>query len=148
MGLRQLAATSELSDLKGVVTIGAPSDPSHISHLFEQDKAKIESEGEVEVDLAGRKFTIKQQFLEDIQSHKILERISQFKGALLVMHSPADETVSIDHARHIYSAAKHPKSFVSLPGADHLLLNKKDSKYAANIIAAWAGHLFEDSLSA
>ncbi|MEM0895761.1 MAG: alpha/beta hydrolase, partial [Verrucomicrobiota bacterium] len=142
-GAAVLAAAPLIESVKGVVTIGAPSDPGHVKHLFEDDAPKIEADGKAEVSLGGRKFTIKQQFIEDITSQNVLAALGQWRGALLVMHSPIDETVSIDHAGEIYSAAKHPKSFISLDPADHLLMKLKDSQYAADIIATWSERFVE-----
>ncbi len=147
-GAAVLAGARSLHDVKGIVTIGAPSDAAHVSHLFEQNLDEIEANGEAEVNLAGRTFTIKRQFLDDVREQRILEDLSEFRGAVLIMHSPTDATVDVEHAGKIYSAAKHPKSFISLAGADHLLTDSKDSQFVADIISAWAGHLFEDVLPA
>ncbi|MEM9478334.1 MAG: alpha/beta fold hydrolase [Verrucomicrobiota bacterium] len=142
-GAAVLAAAAQIESVKGVVTIGAPSDPGHVKHLFENDAPKIESDGKAEVSLGGRKFTIKKQFIEDITSQNVLAALGQWRGVLLIMHSPVDQTVSIDHAGEIYSAAKHPKSFISLDPADHLLMKAADSQYAADIIASWSGRFLE-----
>ena len=137
-GAAVLKASTQLEKVKAVVTIGAPSDVDHVSHLFSDDLSKIKAEGKAEVCLAGRKFTIKQQFVEDIKELEILEGLKVFKKALLIMHSPTDGTVSIDHAAKLFVAAKHPKSFVSLDEANHLLSSKEDARYAAGVIGAWA----------
>lgn len=137
-GAAVLAAAPHLADVKAVVTIGAPSDTAHISHLFAADKTQIEEQGFAEVNLAGRKFTIKKQFLDDIQNQSLEASISQMCKALLILHSPVDEIVDISHAGEIYTAAKHPKSFVSLDTADHLLNQPVDANYVAEAIAAWA----------
>ncbi len=137
-GTAVIAAGSQIPEVKGIVTIGAPSDPSHISHLFKSKLEKIETEGEATVLLAGREFQVKKQFLEDLDNQSVLKSLSDSRANLLVMHAPGDQTVSIDHARHIYDAAKHPKSFISLDDADHLLTRKKDSTYVAELIAAWS----------
>jgi putative redox protein len=136
-GAAVLKAAPELEALKAVVTIAAPSDVHHVSHLFESEVAKIEETGEACVNLAGRKFKIKKQFLEDIRETSILESVGHLKKALLVMHSPTDDTVSVEHAAKIYQAAKHPKSYVSLDTADHLIMNPSDAEYAAQIIGSW-----------
>ncbi len=137
-GTAVIAAGSQIPEVKGIVTIGAPSDPSHISHLFKSNLEKIETEGEATVLLAGREFRVKKQFLEDLDNQSVLKSLSESRPNLLVMHAPGDQTVSIDHARHIYDAAKHPKSFISLDDADHLLTRKKDSTFVAEMIAAWS----------
>ncbi|MEM7645572.1 MAG: bifunctional alpha/beta hydrolase/OsmC family protein [Pseudomonadota bacterium] len=136
-GAAVLKAASLLPEIKAVVTLGAPSEVDHVSHLFQDNLEEIEEKGEAKVDLAGRPFTIKKQFVDDLKSNTVLDCVKNFKKSLLVMHSPIDNTVSIDHAGAIFSAAKHPKSFVSLDSADHLLLNRKDAEYAAGTIGAW-----------
>jgi len=138
-GAAVLKAALELKHAKAVVTIGAPSDVQHIAHLFTHDIDQIEKEGEADVILAGRKFTIKKQFIEDINEVEILTGVGNLEKALLVMHSPLDKTVGIEHAASIYEAAKHPKSFVSLDSADHLLMDRADAEYAADVVGAWVG---------
>jgi len=137
-GAAVLAVAADIPEVKAVVTIGAPSDPSHVAHLLKDKRTEIETEGEAEVSLAGRTFTIKRQFLSDIESHRLAERIRTMGKALLVMHSPVDEIVSIDNASEIFLAARHPKSFISLDKADHLLTKRTDSQYVAATIGAWA----------
>lgn len=136
-GAAVLSAASQIEECKAVVTIGAPSDPAHVSHLFADSLDRIGSEGQQQVVLAGRKFVIRKQFLEDIAGQALTRKIKRLQRALLVMHSPQDTTVCIDHARKIYEAALHPKSFISLDGADHLLSNKRDADFAAQVISAW-----------
>jgi putative redox protein len=136
-GAAVLGVANKVKESVAVVTIGAPSDVSHVAHNFSAHLDDIEENGKAEVDLAGRKFTIQKQFLDDIKKHNS-EHIRNLKKALLVMHSPVDEIVEISEAEKIYLAAMHPKSFVSLDNADHLLSNKQDSEYAAEVIAAWA----------
>ncbi len=136
-GAAVLKAATKLNDIKAVVTLAAPSSVDHVSHLFANDIEKIEKEGVAEVQLAGRTFTIKKQFINDINETEILKEVRNFKKALLVMHSPFDDTVGIEHASKIYDAAKHPKSFITLDSADHLLMNRNDASYAADIIGAW-----------
>ena len=138
-GAAVLAAAADIDDCKAVVTIGAPSDPAHVSHLFDAAREEIERAGEAQVLLGGRQFTIKGQFLRDIENQRLTERVRGMSKALLVMHSPVDDIVEIDHARQIYEAARHPKSFVSLDQADHLLGKRADSEYVAQVLAAWAG---------
>lgn len=138
-GAAVLSAATQITECKAVVTIGAPSDPAHVRHLFTDSLDQINSEGQQEVVLAGRKFVIRKQFLEDIAGQALSRQINALHRALLVMHSPQDSTVGIDHARKIYEAALHPKSFISLDGADHLLSNKRDADYVAQVISAWVG---------
>ncbi len=137
-GAAILQAAAEINSLKAVVTIAAPHDPGHVTHLFAMMRDQIENNGAAEVNLAGRRFTIKKQFLEDLEMQQLDTHIKELKTALLVMHSPRDTTVAIDNAAKIYQAAKHPKSFVSLDDADHLLLHEKDSLYVGMMIAAWS----------
>ncbi len=136
-GAAVLAAAVDVPEAKAVVTIGAPADPAHVSHLFASDRDAIERDGEAEVSLAGRRFTIRKQFLDDIEGHGLAARIRRMRKALLVFHSPVDDIVSIDNAGAIFTAALHPKSFVSLDTADHLLSRPADSEYVAQTIAAW-----------
>ena len=138
-GAAVLAAAGRISEAKAVVTIGAPADPSHVSHLFDEKKDEIEAAGEAEVTLAGRQFRIKRQFLEDIAGQHLETAIGALGKPLLVLHSPIDDTVDVDNARMIFIVAKHPKSFVSLDTADHLLTRREDAEYAADVLASWAG---------
>jgi putative redox protein len=137
-GAAILAAAGQIPDARAVVTIAAPSDPVHVTGLFRDRVEDIRKQGEVEVSLAGRPFHIKREFLDDIAEHNLMAQVTGLHKALLIMHSPTDDTVSIDNATRIFVAAKHPKSFVSLAGADHLLSGKRDSAYAADVIAAWS----------
>ncbi len=137
-GCAVLAASHRIADARAVVTIGAPFGPSHVVGLFKDSVDDIRKDGEAEVSLAGRPFTIKREFLDDVAEKKLNECLANLHKALLVFHSPTDELVGIDNASHIFGAAKHPKSFVSLNGADHLLTKKSDAVYVANVIAAWA----------
>src|SRR5262249_23502589 len=121
-----------------VATIAAPSDPSHMIGLFRDNVADIRAQGEREVQLQGRPFRIRREFLDDVAEQKLLDRVVNLRKALLVLHSPTDNTVAIDNASRIFLAAKHPKSFVSLADADHLLTQRRDAFYAAHVIAAWA----------
>jgi uncharacterized OsmC-like protein/esterase/lipase len=137
-GAAVLAAAGRISEVRAVVTIGAPSDPQHVSHVFSKDINTIEAEGEANVTLAGRAFTIKKQFLDDISSQNLSKAVANMRKALLVLHAPQDDYVEIEHASRIFLAAKHPKSFVTLDNADHLLSRRSDAIYAADVIAAWA----------
>jgi uncharacterized OsmC-like protein/alpha-beta hydrolase superfamily lysophospholipase len=137
-GAAVLAAASAVPEARAVVTIGAPSDPAHVAGLFKDARAEIEAGGEVDVTLAGRPFRIRRAFLDDVAEQQLSGRINALHKALLVFHSPTDDIVGIDNASRIFAAARHPKSFVSLAGADHLLSRRGDAAYVANMIAAWA----------
>jgi len=137
-GAAVLAAADRIPDAKAVVTIAAPSDPSHVTNFFRDKIEDIRQQGKVEVSLAGRPFSIKREFLDDIAEHSLTSHIAKLHKALLIMHSPTDDTVSIDNATKIFVTARHPKSFVSLSGADHLLTDRGDAAYVADMIAAWA----------
>src|SRR3979490_103370 len=137
-GAAILAAAGQIPDAKAVVTVAAPSDPAHVTGLFKDRIEDIRKHGKVEVQLAGRPFHITSQFLDDIAEHDLMAHIAKLHKALLIMHAPTDDTVGIDNATHIFVAAKHPKSFVSLADADHLLTGKRDAGYVADVIAAWA----------
>lgn len=138
-GAAVLAAAAEIAEVKAVVTIAAPSDPAHVRGLFGEALPDIEREGQATVQLAGRTFTIKRQFLDDIAGYNLKQKTAALHRALLVMHSPVDTTVDVSNALDIFSAAKHPKSFISLDDADHLLSRREDAVYVAAMIAAWAG---------
>jgi putative redox protein len=142
-GAAVLAAATAVAEAKAVVTIAAPFDPAHVTHLFKDKLDAIGSEGEVEVALAGRPFRIRREFLDDIAQHKLAGHIGKLHKALLIFHSPTDDTVGIENATQIFTAAKHPKSFISLTGADHLLTRRSDAVYVANVLAAWAGRYIE-----
>jgi len=136
-GAAVLAAAGEIPESKAVVTIAAPSDPRHVMGLFRDSIPQIETDGEAEVLLEGRPFKIKRQFLIDVAEQDLATKIAHLRRALLVMHSPRDTTVDIANATRIFAAAKHPKSFISLDNADHLLTARDDAVYAADLIAAW-----------
>jgi putative redox protein len=142
-GAAILAAAAKIPEAKVVVTIAAPSDPAHVTGLFRDRLSEIRKDGEAEVSLAGRPFTIKREFLDDIAEQNLMANIAHLSKALLVMHSPTDDTVGIDNATRIFVSAKHPKSFVSLAGADHLLSQRRDSTYVADVIVAWASRYLE-----
>ncbi len=137
-GTAVLNAASEIPETVGVVTIGSPADAQHVAQQFNCDIGAINEQGEAEVSLAGRPFTIKKQFLEDISATST-QVIQQMKKPLLVLHSPVDLTVPITEAERIYKAASHPKSFISLDKANHLLTDKRDAAYVADLVASWAG---------
>ena len=142
-GAAILAAAASIPEAKAVVTIAAPSDPAHVTGLFSDRIEDIRKAGKAEVSLAGRPFTIKREFLDDIAEQGLATRLANLHKALLVMHAPTDDMVGIDNATRIFVAAKHPKSFVSLAGADHLLSEKRDSSYVADVIAAWSSRYVE-----
>ena len=142
-GAAVLAAAHQIAEARAVVTIGAPSDPAHVTGLFAGEVEKIREDGEAGVSLAGRPFTIKRAFLDDIAEHNLMEHVTKLRKALLIMHAPTDDTVGIDNATRIFVAAKHPKSFVSLSGADHLLSDRRDSDYVADVIVAWAARYLD-----
>jgi putative redox protein len=137
-GAAVLAGSHKIPEARAVVTIAAPYDPGHVTGLFKEQVETIRAQGEVEVELAGRPFHIKREFLDDVAERKLDACLAGLRKALLVFHSPTDDLVGIYNASHIFGAAKHPKSFVSLAGADHLLSQKSDAVYVANVIAAWA----------
>ena len=137
-GAAVLMAASLLEEVQAVATIGAPAEPIHVAHQFEQAKPQLEQQGIAEVSIAGRPFTVKKQFLEDLASQTLEKILPRLKKALLVLHSPQDRIVGIDNAASIYQAAFHPKSFISLDGADHLLTDRADANYVAQMIASWA----------
>src|SRR5215471_13034368 len=137
-GTAVLAAAADVPEARAVVTIGAPSDPAHVTGLFKDRLDEIGAKGEVAVALAGREFRISRGFVDDLAQHKLLDRVANLRKALLIFHSPTDEVVAVDNASRIFTAAKHPKSFVSLAGADHLLSRRSDAAYVANVIRAWA----------
>lgn len=142
-GAAILAAAGQIPEARAVVAIAAPSDPAHVAGLFKEHIDKIRTEGEVEVSLAGRPFRIRREFLDDVAEHELIKDVAGLHKALLVMHSPVDDTVGIDNATKIFAAAKHPKSFVSLDHADHLLTKPTDALYAADVIAAWASRYID-----
>lgn len=137
-GAAVIVAAEQIPEVKAVATIGAPADVEHVLHQFSGELDKIARDGEAEVTLAGRPFRIQQQFIEDAKGQNIRESAARLKRALLVLHSPLDQTVGIENANALFTAAKHPKSFVSLDNADHLLGRKQDAYYAAEVIGAWA----------
>jgi len=137
-GAAVLAAAADIPSARAVVTIGAPSDPSHVLDNFASSLDEIRAAGEAEVTLAGRRFMIGKGFVEDVAGATLADKIGTLRRALLVLHAPRDTQVGIENASEIFLAAKHPKSFVTLDGADHLITRKADADYAAGVIAAWA----------
>ena len=137
-GTAVLAAAHSIPESSAVVTIGAPSDLAHLRPILTGGATEIETEGKAEVVVAGRKFRIKRQLLEDLQEHNLRRAIGDLAKPLLVLHSPADKIVGIDHAHRIFEAANHPKSFVAIEGADNMLVERPAAEYVASVISAWA----------
>ena len=138
-GAAAVAAAADLPMVRALVTIASPFDAAHVLHLFDAAAlAEIEARGEAEVLLAGRPFVVRKEFIEDLRRHDQGARIAALRRPLLVMHAPRDETVGVENATRIFMAAKHPKSFVSLDDADHLLSRQSDTDHAASVIASWA----------
>lgn len=142
-GAAVLRARVGIPTVKGVVTLGAPFDPGHVSHHFDAALPEIKAKGRAEVSLGGRPFVIGRDFVEDIAAEALAPAIKDLHAALLVMHAPRDATVSIDNAAEIFTTAKHPKSFVTLDGADHLISKAQDAEYAAEVISTWASRYVE-----
>jgi putative redox protein len=143
-GAAVIAAAARIPEATAVATIAAPFDTAHASRNFSDAIAEIETKGEAEVQLGGRPFVIRKQFLDDISVQNQAERIAHLRKALIVFHAPLDEFVSIDNAAQIFLAAKHPRSFVSLDDADHLLTRRADARYVADVIAAWAERYLDE----
>jgi putative redox protein len=137
-GAAVLAAAHRIADARAVATLGAPFEPDHVTHQFGDDLQVIAEHGQATVTLAGRPFTITQGFLDDLSGQPQATRIRELQRPLLVMHSPTDTVVGVDNAAAIFRAAMHPKSFVSLDGADHLLNRETDARFAADVVAVWA----------
>lgn len=137
-GAASIFASKEIASIQAIATIGAPSNPVHVKHLLKSGIEEIQAEGKAVVNLSGRDFTIKKQFLDDLETKSLPETAKALRKPLLIMHSPQDDTVGIKNAEEIYVSAHHPKSFVSLDGADHLLSRKEDSIYVGEVIAGWA----------
>jgi uncharacterized OsmC-like protein/pimeloyl-ACP methyl ester carboxylesterase len=145
-GTAALAVAERLESVRAVATLAAPAEADHVLRHFGGDLEAIEKDGSAEVQLAGRPFRIRRDFVEDARRHSFEERLGKLRRALLVMHSPGDKTVSIDNAEKIFRAALHPKSFISLDDADHLMPEEADSRYAGNLIAAWASRFLKISV--
>ena len=142
-GAAVLKAAADIASVKAVVTIGAPFDPGHVTHNFGDALDTIHTEGKAQVSLAGRPFTIGKDFLDDVAGTALTQAIEKLGQALLVMHAPRDETVGIENATNIFMAARHPKSFVTLDDADHLVTRAEDAEYAAEVIAAWGARYLD-----
>jgi putative redox protein len=137
-GAAVLAAAGEIPEARAIATIGAPADAAHVVKNFAADVGRIEASGAADVTLAGRRFTIRKQFLEDVEGARLRDRIARLKRPLLIFHAPRDATVGIENAAAIYNAAIHPKSFISLDDADHLLSRPEDAIYVADVLTAWS----------
>ncbi|MEX2592297.1 MAG: bifunctional alpha/beta hydrolase/OsmC family protein [Anditalea sp.] len=137
-GAAVLFAANELESIKAVVTIGAPSSPAHVKHLFQEDVENIQRKGSAEVNIGGRSFKLKKDFIEDLEEKNLPRILSTMRKSLLLMHSPQDAIVDVSNAAELYAAAHHPKSFISLDGADHLLGKQEDSKYVGEVISSWS----------
>lgn len=137
-GAAVIFAAQHLPSIQAIATIGAPASPEHVQHLFQHHISEIEKQGSAQVSIGGRPFTISKQFIDDISDQNMTALLKKMRKSLLVLHSPQDQTVGVNNAKKLYDAAHHPKSFISLDGADHLLSNKKDSLYVGSVIASWA----------
>jgi len=142
-GAAVLAAAARVPEARAVATIGAPFEPAHVAQLVDSGRAEIESKGEARVNIGGRPFLVRKQFLDDLAAQRPAETIGALRKALIVFHSPRDAVVGIDNAAQIFMAAKHPKSFVSLDDADHLLTSHEHAAYAAQVLAAWASRYLD-----
>ena len=142
-GAAVLAAAHGIPEARAVVTIGAPFDPAHVIGLFGEKITEIDDKDEVEVSLAGRPFRVRRTFLEDVKRQNLENHLKTLQKALLIFHSPIDDTVDIENANLIFAAANHPKSFISLAGADHLLAEAGDAAYVAHLISTWADHYLD-----
>jgi uncharacterized OsmC-like protein/alpha-beta hydrolase superfamily lysophospholipase len=143
-GAAMLAAAGDIAEASAVATIGAPADAAHVTKNFAPHLDEIRKKGEAQVELAGRRFTIKRQFLEDVEAVRLRDRIATMRKALLIFHAPTDAVVGIENASAIFTAAKHPKSFISLAGADHLLSKREDGAYVAEVLSAWASRYISE----
>jgi putative redox protein len=142
-GAAVLRVASELASVKAVATLGAPFDPAHVTHNFGGALDEITAKGEAQVTLGGRPFKIRESFVQDVEAQNLKPLIANMKKALLVMHAPLDDIVGIENASEIFLAAKHPKSFVTLDDADHLISRGDDAEYAAEVISAWAARYLD-----
>ncbi|MEM1081975.1 MAG: bifunctional alpha/beta hydrolase/OsmC family protein [Pseudomonadota bacterium] len=142
-GTAVVAVAERLPEVRALATIGAPSSPDHVLAQFDHALDSIESQGRAEVQLAGRPFTIRKDFIDDVQQQSLAERLTSLRRALLILHSPVDEVVSIEQAQALYEQALHPKSFISLDQADHLLNNEHDALYVSQLLASWASRYLQ-----
>lgn len=142
-GAAVLVAAGDVPEARAVCTIAAPADPGHVTHLFSDSLADIRAAGEADVTIAGRTFRVRQQFLDDIAQQRLTERVGHLHKALLIFHAPTDTVVGIENAAEIYRAARHPKSFIALDQANHLLTRRADAEYVAAVLSAWASRYLE-----
>lgn len=146
-GAAVIVAASKLDNIKAVTTIGAPSTVGHVTKLFSHDFEAVDEKGDVKVNIGGRPFKINQEFVDDFSKTNLPEITKKLRKPLLIMHAPFDKIVGIENAEKLYVNAHHPKSFISLDGADHLLTNSEDSVYAGNMIGAWVQRYFEPKVN-
>jgi len=144
-GAAVLAAAAHVPEVRAVVTIAAPADPAHAIDLFKDRVSEINERGDAEIVLGSRSFRVRREFLEDLAGQHLVECISRLQRALLIFHAPGDDIVGIDHANRIFTAAKHPKSFISLADVDHLISRKSDAVYVGNVIAAWGQRYLDNA---
>jgi putative redox protein len=144
-GAAVLAAAAKVPEVRAVVTIAAPADPAHVVGLFKDQVDAIRERGEIEVALGGRSFRIRRELIDDVAEQRLVDQVKALRAALLIFHSPTDQIVGIDNASRIFLAARHPKSFVSLADADHLLSRRSDAAYVGDVIAAWAERYLDAS---
>ena len=144
-GTAVLQAAARIESAVAVATIGSPAEPAHVSHLLDGASDSLQERGEARVSIGGRPFTIRQQFLDDLAQHDLPAAIGSLRKALLIMHAPLDDIVEVDNASALFMAAKHPKSFVSLDNADHLLSREQDSRYAGAVLASWASRYLPET---
>jgi len=145
-GASVIFAAAQLPSIRAIATIGTPSEPEHVMHLLAERLEDIEECGKATVNIGGRSFTIKKQFVDDLRNKDMYGVLRELKKPILVMHSPQDSIVEIDNAAQIYKAAYHPKSFISLDGADHMLSSKKDAHYVGNMVASWLSRYIDESV--
>ena len=143
-GAAVMAAAGDIKSVTALVTINSPSDPSHLNHVFAPYVDEINQDGSANVPIVGRNFLVKKQFIDDLQIHQLESTIRRIHKPILILHTPGDEIVHVDEARKIFTAARHPKSFVSLDAADHLLTAPSDAVYTANLISCWASRYIQD----
>lgn len=142
-GAAVLAVAGDIPEVRAVATINAPSNATHVTHLFDTHLDTIRRHGEAKISLQGRDLSIQNHFIEDLGQHDILGKVAQLNRPLMIFHSPQDDVVSIDHAAMIYRAARHPKSFISLDNVDHMLTRPDDANYVAGILSAWAARFLD-----
>jgi pimeloyl-ACP methyl ester carboxylesterase len=137
-GAAAIMAAATIAEVRAVATIGAPSEPAHVTHLFGDTVAKIETDGAATVRLGGREIGIEKQLLDDLKKNRLSQRLALLTKPLLIYHAPGDSIVPIEHARKLYDRARHPKSFIAIDGADHMLAQEADARFVAATLAAWA----------